>query len=346
MNSEILINQLNDTFAGLKLDAKCIDVRQHRHFCFYDVKLGLSCRVNKLQSLGNEIALRIKSKTTPITRILREKGIVRLQVVNGIPEPLDFVETYNKPKPQGLVMPFVFGETDEGEILWNDMAANPHMLVAGSTGSGKSVFLHTLMANAVRTPNLRIYLVDPKGVEFAPYTNLCMKRIVWQTAQHYAETIEMLNDLVQEMEERYEMLMELGCSSIDQAPWLFDKILVIIDEVSDIMMIDGRVKRFESLIVKLAQKCRAVGMYMVLATQRPSVDVLTGLIKANFEARLACRVSSRVDSQVILDHPGAEHLVGRGDAIFKNRVCDSVRLQIAYVKPQDTIEYCRKKFQI
>ena len=339
MQNEAMIAQLNDTLTGLKIDAECIGARQSRHFGFYDVKLGFKCRVKKLEGVAEEIALRIKSRTTPIVRPLRDQGIVRLQVVNSDAKVLDFASTYPLSKGKGM-MPFLFGETDEGEVLWNDMTMNPHMLVAGSTGSGKSVFLHVLVANAVRTSRVRLYLVDPKGVEFAPYRHASMKNVVWNISQKYDETIYMLEGLIDEMEQRYAILQQEGFSSLEQAPWMFDKILVVIDEVADIILLDGRSKRFENLVVKLAQKSRAAGIYLTLATQRPSVDVLTGLIKANFEARLSFKVTSQVDSRVILDHSGAEHLVDRGDAIFKNRAFNSVRLQTAFVRPQDTVQYC------
>jgi len=179
-------------------------------------------------------------------------------------------------------------------------------------------------------------------VEFAPYRKPQLKEFIPVIATSYDETILMLEGLVSQMEVRYNNLLRLGLQSIEQMRSPFDKIIVIIDEVADLILSDGRSHRFEELVVKLAQKSRAAGIYLVLATQRPSVDVLTGLIKANFEARLSCRVSSRVDSGVILDHAGAEHLCGRGDAIFKNRNHNSVRLQIAFTKPEDTINYLIK----
>ena len=196
-----------------------------------------------------------------------------------------------------------------------------------------------MIANAARTPNLTLLLSDPKGVEFAPYRDDRLGDLIQEITSNYHDTIRMLAWLVNEMEDRYSHLMQMGFQSIDQMRRPFSRIMVIIDEVADLILMDGRSRRFEELIVKLAQKCRAAGIYLVVATQRPSVDILTGLIKANFEGRLSCRVSSRIDSQVILDHPGAELLVGRGDAIFKNRNFNSARLQVAFVKPEETVRY-------
>ena len=343
MNATTMVESLNDALTGFKLDAQCINARTHRHFGFYDLHLGPKCQVSKIVKMSSEIALKIRSKSIPIVKSIPEEGIVRLQVVTSNPEPIDFQTLYkNGSKPKGL-LPFLFGETDDGKLLWNDISQNPHMLVAGSTGSGKSVFLHNLIANAARTPNTILMLSDPKSVEFAPYRKQELQDFIPAIATSYDSTIRMLDGLVSEMEVRYANLLRLGLQSIEQMKSPFDKIIVIIDEVADLILSDGRSHKFEELVVKLAQKSRAAGIYLVLATQRPSVDVLTGLIKANFEARLACRVSSRVDSGVILDHPGAEHLMGRGDAIFKNRNFDSVRLQIAFVKPEDTIKHLMEK---
>lgn len=338
MNTQ-MIESLNMALAGFRLDAKCIHANQHRHFAFYDLHLGPKCQVSKITKMANEIALKIRSKSIPIVKPISEEGIVRLQVVTSTPQPISFTELYeSSSRPKGL-LPFLFGETDDGKLLWTDISQNPHMLVAGSTGSGKSVFLHNLIANAARIPNTVLMLSDPKTVEFSPYRHDELRGFIPKIATSYDQTVRMLEGLVLEMEMRYSTLLKLGLQSIEQMRSPFDKIIVIIDEVADLILSDGRTHRFEELVVKLAQKSRAAGIYLVLATQRPSVDVLTGLIKANFEARLSCRVSSRTDSGVILDHPGAENLLGRGDAIFKNRIHDSVRLQIAYTKPEDTVKY-------
>lgn len=342
MNVE-MIESLNEALIGFRLDAKCINARKHRHFGFYDLHLGPKCQVSKIVKMSSEIALKIRSKTIPIVKSIPEEGIVRLQVVINNPECIRFDDLYRvETKPKGL-LPFLFGETDDGRLLWVDIANNPHMLIAGATGSGKSVFLHNLIANAARTPNTTLMLSDPKSVEFAPYRRPELKEFIPVIVSSYDGTISMLEGLVHEMEARYANLLYLKLQSIEQMKSPFDKIVVIIDEVADLILSDGRTHRFEELVVKLAQKSRAAGIYLVLATQRPSVDVLTGLIKANFEARFSCRVSSRVDSGVILDHPGAEHLMGRGDAIFKNRIHDSIRLQVAFVTPEDTIDFLIKK---
>lgn len=341
MNNE-KVELLNSALNGLRIDAVCVDASEHRHFAFYKIKLGARAQFSQLERRSREIALKLQSKSDPIFKVLREEGLIRLQVVTCEPKALPLIDLFatNPVRPKGI-LPMLLGETDDGKLLWTDMANNPHMLVAGSTGSGKSVLLHNLIANAINLKNVRVFLVDPKGVEFASYASAELNSIVNQVVYDYAGTIEMLENLVELMEDRYEQLRVLGAQSIESYTDLFDPILVIIDEVSDLMMKDGKDKKFEKLIIQLAQKSRAAGIFLVLATQHPSVKVLTGLIKANFEARLSCKVSSRVDSQVILDTQGAECLVGRGDAIIRNRDHEMVRFQVAFVDTKSVIWHFR-----
>lgn len=338
-----MINQLTSALDGLRIDAVCVNAIEHRHFAFYDVKLGPKGSLSRLQRSSSEIALNLRSKSNPIFKLLREEGLIRLQVVTGDPKPLPLLDLLKtNPKHDGI-LPFLLGETDDGKILWTDMSKNPHMLVAGSTGSGKSVLLHNMIANAINVGKVHLFLVDPKGVEFSAYDTPKMSGLIKQVVYDYSTVIEMLEHIVEIMDDRYEMLRALELQSIDQSPKIFDPILIIIDEVSDLMLKDGKEKRFENLIIQLAQKSRAAGIYLLLATQHPSVKVLTGLIKANFEARLACKVSSRTDSQVVLDYPGAELLIGRGDAIIKNSNHDLVRFQVAYTDTSTVVEFFKSK---
>lgn len=320
------IEQLNKVLKGCKIAATCIHVFKHRHFAFYDLILDPGCRINKIRQFLGEIALAMRCTSTPIIKTIPSKGIVRLQLTHSSPEVIQLAELYaTSPKGEGF-LPFLLGETDEGKPLWVDMSKNPHLLVAGSTGSGKSIFLHNIIFNAFQTRDLDLYLVDTKLVEFSPYMN---HPKVINVAQSYTDAIAVLENLCQIMETRYAYLKKFGLSSIENNPRLFKKILFVVDEAADLMLAD-KSRMFERLLIKLAAKSRAAGIYIVLATQRPSVDVVTGLIKANFPARLACKVTSRADSQIIMDIPGAENLCGRGDALFKNPNMDIARLQIAF----------------
>lgn len=336
--------QMNKVLRASKIEGECIGFKQHRHMAFFEIKLAPGASVSKIERSVREIALDIRSKTTPIVKLLPEQGIVRLQVATKDPETLPLEKLFDGAKLYPNVMlPFVLGETDEGQQLWVDLSKHPHTLVAGGTGSGKSVFLHALIGNAsllngIGARDIRVFLSDPKRVEFTRYDNPAMKGFVQNVAYDYEDTIAMLENLESAMEARYAMMASYGMTSLADSPAMFPQFVVIIDEVSDLMLQDKRIKLFENLVCRLAQKCRAAGIYLVLATQRPSVDVLTGVIKANFPARISCRVATKVDSIVIIDSPGAERLLGKGDAILQSPEKDGVRFQVAYTEAKKVVE--------
>ena len=335
--------KLNEIFAELKIKARCVSVKSHRHLVFCDLELDCGQRVRKIETHAREIGLALHSKGTPLVFVDSEKGIVSLQFAIKNAETLPFVDFFNKNKkssPKGI-LPFLFGEQGNGEPLWIDMAKNPHMLIAGGTGSGKSTLLHTIIANAIVRDDLILYLADPKsGVEFSLYEKYNCCNFL---ATNYDTTIKMLESIYAEMERRYEALSKFNIASIEQSEDIFPKILVVIDEVADLILQDQdrynpNKGKFEHLLCSIAQKSRAAGVYMVLATQRPSVDVLTGRIKANFPARVACKVTSSTNSKVILDQPGAESLLGRGDAIINSNEYSYIRFQVSYVQASEAIK--------
>jgi S-DNA-T family DNA segregation ATPase FtsK/SpoIIIE len=319
------IEQLNNIFADLNINAKCFSCRKHRHFAFYDVKLGAGTKIKKIESSSREIALGLLSKSNPIISSVPEEGILRIKTTFKSNEVIDFNNLLqsHKNKLSGI-LPLLLGETDYGEPLWLDMADMPHLLISGTSGSGKSTLLHTIISNVINLSNTWLYLIDPKRVEFNKYTKASV------IGKSYKDAISILELLNTEMESRYNLLSSLKKNSIEQCPELFSRILLIIDEVSDLMIQDKN-NKFETLLINLAQKSRAAGIYIILSTQRPSVDVITGLIKANFPARIACKVSSSIDSKVILDQIGAESLIGRGDAIIFSPKHNYVRFQVALV---------------
>lgn len=332
-DSQYMIDSLNDILSGLSIKATCIDAVRRRHIGFYDVKLSPGERVRSIESKATEIALHLKSKTNPVIKLIREEGVVRVQAVFSNPETIPFDSLYANTTvrngvPKGF-LPFLVGETHEGDPLWVDMAEHPHTLVAGETGSGKSVFLHLLIANAAQRKDTKLYLIDPKRVEFSNYSK---SKLITHISHEYSDTIATLKNLVSIMEQRYSLMAQMRMKSIKDAPSMFEKIVVIIDEAADLVMQqDKKEKEFESLVVRLAQKSRAAGIYLVLATQRPSVDVITGLIKANFPARIAFKVASKSNSRVIMDANGAETLLGKGDGIIKSANRDYIRFQGAFV---------------
>jgi len=330
-----LVSKMNAALSALSLNAVCVDAQCNRHLAFFDVELQEATRVRDLELRSREISLKMRSKTEPIITPIHKDGVVRFRFAMDDADTVPFEPLYNNSKaPEGM-LPFLLGETDEGKPLWVDMAKNPHMLVAGSTGSGKSTLLHLLVANALRRNDTHLVLIDPKfGVEFSRYDKYDNVSV----STDYDQAIDALYFLQKEMTDRYKLMAENGITSIEQVPHFFPKTLVVVDEVADLMLQDADKKNpnkglFEDLLCSIAQKARACGIYMVIATQRPSVDVITGLIKANFPARLACKVSTSTDSKVIMDQVGAESLLGRGDAIIKTSRLDYVRFQVAYIDP-------------
>lgn len=338
MNSDYqMVENLNKLFGGFNIKAKCIDAKKHRHFAFYDVKLDYGTKVGSLTRYAQELAIAMKVKTGFIISPILEKGIVRLHTTCSFADILHFEDYYNKTKlPNNVMLPFLFGESVEGEPFCVDMSMNPHLLIGGSTGSGKSVLLHTLIANVAKRNDTKLYLIDTKTVEFGIYKDKDLRHIINYVANDYVSTLDVLNFIHSMMESRYKYMALHNICSIEQRPNLFDKVIVIIDEVADLMLYN-KTKEFENLIVRLAQKARAAGIYLVLATQRPSVDVITGLIKSNFPARIACKVSTKTDSRIVLDQHGAESLAGRGDAIMKQTLGKSVRFQIAFSSSVDVV---------
>lgn len=334
------MDQINSILNGLKIKGQCVDHNQHRHLATYDIQLEPGTMVSRIERRTREIALGIRSVTPPIVKLMPKSGLVRLHVAMDQASPLPLSGLFEE-VPESMLLPVVLGETDEGKRLWVDLSEHPHTLVAGTTGSGKSVFLRTILANLAHLQStgardIEVYLVDPKVVEFNSYEKL--NKLIASVTYTYDKTLSMLKILRRKMEARYKAMAQYGIQSIREMPHLFPQTVIIIDEVADLMLQDKKTHEFETGIVKLAQKARAAGIYLVLATQRPSKDVLTGLIKANFPARVCCKVSSRVDSQVVLDSPGAESLLGRGDAILQSPIYDRVRFQAAFCEPEFVVD--------
>jgi DNA segregation ATPase FtsK/SpoIIIE, S-DNA-T family len=218
----------------------------------------------------------------------------------------------------------------------------PHLLVAGTTGSGKSVLLHSIIASLIKyVPDIRFALIDPKQVELSYYSNI--KQLLYPVVTDPATALDVLSDLVEEMENRFSILHNAGVNNIEthnareknKLPYL----VLAIDEFSDLMQ--SSKKLFQTKLCMLAQKARACGIHIIIATQRPSVDVITGIIKANFPSRISCKVTSLVDSRVVLDRGGAEKLIGRGDALINSIGLDMVRFQGAFIEVKEIEELCK-----
>jgi S-DNA-T family DNA segregation ATPase FtsK/SpoIIIE len=224
------------------------------------------------------------------------------------------------------------GVDTAGKPMVQDLTTMPHLLVAGSTGSGKSVCMHSLLFSLLsrHTPEtLRLVLIDPKRLEFSAYADI--PHLLFPIVVDAQKTIKVLKWVVAEMEHRYKTLAqacvrniaEYNKKMVERGEAKLPYLVVMIDELADLMIVAG--KEIELQLIRIAQMARAAGIHMVLATQRPSVDVVTGLIKVNFPSRLGCRVSSKIDSRTILDTNGAEKLLGRGDMLFLHGSAASLR---------------------
>ena len=316
-------NLLNDIFSQYKVAAKVVGVRQGPAVSRYEVELGRGAKLNDIKSIMGDIARIVGDEHIQLISPL-DKGLVGIDIPRDEREFVKFGDIFDEEiLPAPLSTPI--GKDMDGDIVTADLSKMPHLLVAGATGSGKSVFINTVICSAIakNTPEeLRMVLIDPKQVELSVYAGL----------PHLARPIvtdpgiagEALRDVVEEMDSRYGLLSRYGVRNIgefnagvDAGTIKHDRLplfLVIIDELADLMMVARR--EVEGSIVRITQLARAAGIHLIVATQRPSVDVITGLIKANMPSRLAFAVSSKTDSRVILDQMGAEALTGMGDSLF------------------------------
>jgi S-DNA-T family DNA segregation ATPase FtsK/SpoIIIE len=320
-------------------------------------------KVRQIANLSNDLALAMRAPSIRIVAPIPGKGAVGVEVPNPQPEMVAFREILDSPEyRKPFALPVALGKDLEGKPVVADLAKMPHLLIAGATGSGKSVCVNTIITSLVyrHTPRtLRFLMVDPKMVELSVYNDLPHLRHKVITDNKDAAAV--LKWAVIEMQERYALLAENGCRNIQDfnrrvrdgselkrpkdpdvafeqriyAGGELPYIVVVIDEMADLMMtVQGEV---ETPIAMLAQKARAIGIHLILATQRPSVNVITGLIKANFPSRIAFRVASQVDSRTIIDGAGAEMLLGNGDMLFiPPGKSEPARLQGAFLSSDET----------
>jgi DNA segregation ATPase FtsK/SpoIIIE-like protein len=283
-------------------------------------------KLSRITALSQNLSLELAAKSLRIEAPIPGKRLVGIEIPNvksetvGLKSIIDEIDNFRSRDSEVL---FPIGKAVTGRAIIADLTKAPHMLIAGATGTGKSVCLNTLLCSMVlqHTPDtLRMILVDPKRVEFTPYQDI--PHLLSPVITNPMKVINALKWLVKEMDDRYKRLASMGVRKIsdynEKAPVAdlpeMPFIVLIVDELSDLMMVAG--KEVESYIVRLTQMARAVGIHVVLATQRPSVNVITGLIKANIPARISFAVTSQIDSRTILDSSGAEKLLGKGDGLF------------------------------
>lgn len=328
----------------------------------YEIQIASGIKVGKVTSLDNDIGLAMRAKSVRIIAPIPGKSAIGIEIPNHIRKMVFFKEllTSNEFKKSNAILPLLLGQDISGNAVIADLAKMPHLLIAGATGAGKSVCINTIVISLLYTlspANVKIMMVDPKKVELATYKNI--PHLFVPLITNPSKVAMGLRCLIEEMEQRYQIFKEAGVRNIDgynkkektqlreqmlkenieedlneRYPDKLPYIVAIIDELADLMLVAK--SEIETSIVRLAQLSRAVGIHMIVATQRPSVDVVTGLIKANIPARIAFRVSAKVDSRTVLDVSGAEKLLGQGDMLFLNPgQQDLLRVQGAYLEDEE-----------
>jgi S-DNA-T family DNA segregation ATPase FtsK/SpoIIIE len=288
----------------------------------YTMKPSSGVKLNKITGLDHNLALSLAAKAIRIEAPIPGKSAVGIEIPNkkGMVVRMRDLLTDEVVAKQKAPLTFLLGRDVSGTAGFADLAKMPHMLIAGQTGSGKSVMINSFLTSLLyrnAPSNLKLILVDPKRVELTPYNNI--PHLLTPVIVEPEKCISALKWAVAEMERRYKLFAEVGKRNIieynsSKPEETMPYIVIVIDELADLMVLAA--KDVETLIVRLAQMARATGIHLVLATQRPSVNVITGLIKANIPARIAFSVTSQIDSRTILDSAGAEKLVGRGDMLF------------------------------
>jgi S-DNA-T family DNA segregation ATPase FtsK/SpoIIIE len=316
----IEIQKFNNILSSFKIPAYCVDYSEYKNAQFYDVELKSGGRIKQLEKFSAEIALLLRASSQPTIYPLPDKGQIRVEFVAPRTDMLRLSSMWHLPTIDGTLSCLI-GETLIGDPMWLDLAASPHLLVAGCTGSGKSSLLHTIIGNLLhRYQQSHLYILDPKNTEYYQYSQY--PNVVVQTG--YQDSLKTLQLVSEHMEERFMQMRMYGSTIKD-----FPPMVLVIDEFADLILQDSD-HQFLHAMCRLAQKCRAAGIYLILATQRPSVDIVNGSIKANFPTRISCKVATSIDSKVILDTTGAQNLLGAGDALIKSQMYDLERFQVAY----------------
>lgn len=321
------IQNLNNILKEFGIKANCVDYKQLENYSYFDLQLAPATKVKHLQKYSNEISLALKAPNDPSIKVLHSEGIVRLEFRTDKKANVKLFELKKTAKSSNGKLVCLLGTTVEDQPMFVDIADCPHMLVAGTTGSGKSTLVHNIIGNLL-TQDVIIYLLDPKHIEFVEYDKALINRI--NVGYTYKDCLFMLDTMLKTMEYRYELIRS-------KRNVLMPYIVLIIDEFADLMMQDKN-RVFYNKLCKLAQKCRAAKISIILATQRPSVDIIDGTIKANFPVRIACKTATQIDSRVVLDDIGAEALMGKGDALIKNNKSNLERFQVAYTTAEEVIK--------
>jgi len=355
-NSTILERTLSEFGIG----ARVVGIERGPAVTRYEMALAAGIKVNKIVGLSDDIAMAVKASSVRVVAPIPGKSTVGVEVPNAIKEIVQIIEVMTSEEFQDqkdkLVLPILLGKDASGTPILSELVRMPHLLIAGATGSGKSVCLSSIILTILlhhRPEDVRLILVDPKMVDLGMFERI--PHLLTPVVTDMKRAPYVLEWATKQMDERYDMLARVGVRHItqynklgeegirerlgddydeDEVPPHMPYIVIVVDELADMMMVAA--KEVEIYITRLAQKSRAVGIHIVLATQRPSVDVITGLIKSNLPTRISFQTTSKVDSRTILDRNGADKLLGCGDLLFiPPGTSDLVRVQGTYCSDRE-----------
>ncbi len=355
-------NKIVETLINFKIGIQSIKATIGPTVTLYEIVPKAGVKISKIKNLEDDIALSLAALGIRIIAPIPGRGTIGIEVPNKNREMVDVksVITTEKFMHSDYALPIVLGKTISNEVFVTDLAKMPHLLMAGATGQGKSVGLNMILTSLLykkHPSQLKFVLVDPKKVELTNF-NIIEKHFLAKLPDSAepiitdtSKVVNTLNSLCIEMDTRYDLLKNAGCRNLKEYNKKFESrrlnpnkghrylpyIVLVIDELADLMMTAG--KEVETPIARLAQLARAIGIHLIVATQRPSVNVITGIIKANFPARLSFRVTSKVDSRTILDAGGADQLIGQGDMLL-SLGSDMIRLQCAFVDTPEIDRIC------
>lgn len=351
---------LEALLAEFGVNAHVVNAEPGPAITMYELELAPGIKVSQISNLANDMARALSAGSVRVVAPLAGRHTIGIEVPNSHRETVRIKDLVVRAgnTPQRMYVPLFLGKSSSGEVLVADLASMPHLLIAGTTGSGKSVCINTIIASILltkRPDEVKLILIDPKMVEMAMFESI--PHLMCPTVTDTKRSEQILEWATTKMDERYELLAEAKVRNIAsynklgpeeivarfapttpeeeaKIPKTMPHLVIVIDELADLMMTSA--KEIESYIVRLAQKSRAVGIHLIVATQRPQATVVTGLIKSNMPSRVAFRVASRMDSRIILDQNGGETLLGQGDMLFlKPGTSDLVRAQGAYVDDQE-----------
>ncbi|MCD6392428.1 MAG: DNA translocase FtsK 4TM domain-containing protein [Planctomycetes bacterium] len=351
---------LEELLSEFGVNAHVVNAEPGPAITMYELELAPGIKVSQISNLANDMARALSAGSVRVVAPLAGRHTIGIEVPNTQREIVRIKDLIMRAgsRPERMYIPLFLGKSSSGEVLVTDLAAMPHLLIAGTTGSGKSVCINTIVTSILltkRPDEVKLVLIDPKMVEMAAFESI--PHLMCPTVTDTKRAEQILEWATTKMDERYELLAEAKVRNIAsynklgpeeiiarfepttaeeeaKIPKMMPHLVIIIDELADLMMTAG--KEIEAYIVRLAQKSRAVGIHLVVATQRPQATVVTGLIKSNMPSRIAFRVASRMDSRIILDQNGGETLLGQGDMLFmRPGTSDLIRAQGAFVDDRE-----------